>query len=94
MWRQSCALLPLSNRTDEDALNVWEHVAYAAWMESSCLPGDALREAAQQSAFDAEYDYWESLVFRGAAEEAELWDSQAFDVDDTACYASDSSEDF
>jgi hypothetical protein len=94
MWRQRCALLPLGGRTDEDALDVWEHIACASWLEACPLPGDEAREAARQQAFDDECDYWDSLVFRGPTEEALLWDESAFDVDYSAGYASDSSEDF
>jgi len=94
MMRQSCALLPLSGRTDEDALDVWEHVACASWLESCPLPGDERREAAAQRAFDAECDHWDSLVFRGVYEENHLLDAHAFDEDYAAMEDSDSAEDY
>ena len=57
-------------------------------------PEDELQEAACQQAFDDEHDYWDSLLFWGPTEQAQLLDESALDVDYSAGYASDSSEDF
>ena len=95
MWTRRCALLPLGGRTDEEALNVWEHVACARWLEMSSVPSDEGPEAARQRAFDEECDYWDGLVFWGQDEEARRWDEAALDADYSDWYFSDASdEDF
>jgi len=93
MCTRRCALLPLGGRTDEEALNVWEHVACTGWSEISSVPGDEGQAACQQ-AFDEECDYWDGLVFWGQEEEARRWDEAALDADYSDWYASDSDEDF
>jgi hypothetical protein len=80
--------------TGVEALDVWEHIAFSEWMGKHELPADDIREECAFRAFEDEYCYWESCVFRGPSEEAASLDSSAFDEDDSHLYECDSSEDF
>jgi len=94
MTSRRCALLPLGPVTGVEALNVWEHIAFAEWLCNHELPSDDVREECAHRTFEEEYCYWESRVFRGPLEEAVHLDSSAFDEDDSHLYECDSSEEF
>jgi hypothetical protein len=94
MTSRTCSLLPLGRVIGEEALDVWEHIAFSCWMETHALPGEDARERFASQAFEEEFAYWEGLVFRGHREESTLLDSTAFDEDDSHLYEWDSSEDY
>jgi len=82
-----CSLLPLGRVSGDDALNVWEHIAFSHWMETHSIPGEDIRERRADKAFEEEEAYWESLVFRCPLEDALcLDDSSEFNEDDSYLY--------
>jgi len=65
MFRRRCALLPLGAARGDEALNTWEHIAFAEWLELHGRPGEGRREARLWHAFEAESAYWEAQEFYG-----------------------------
>ena len=45
--QRRCALLPLGAARGPEALNVWEHVAFANWLDERELSADARRQEMQ-----------------------------------------------
>jgi hypothetical protein len=84
--QRRCALLPLGSAQGEDALDVWEHIAFSEWLEAHARPGDALREQVLQRLFEEETAYWEACVFWGPVEETTFLDRCALEEDDS-CFA-------
>jgi len=75
MRAQGCgALRPLGAARGEDALNSWEHVALADWLESHPLPGDEALEAEKQALFEEELRFWEDVTYRPLHARS-IWDS-------------------
>ena len=42
--------------TGDDALDVWQHCAFAKWLDTHERPGDAEQEAEDQLLFEMEWD--------------------------------------
>jgi len=81
MFRRRCALLPLGAARGDEALNTWEHIAFAEWLERHGRPGEGRREARLWDAFEAELSFWEAQEFYGPSEAMESLDSPDFEDD-------------
>ena len=66
--RRAAALLPLGACRGPEALNVWEHIAFAEWLETHELLEDEARAMRDAWLFEAEASFYESLVYETASD--------------------------
>jgi len=72
--RRATALLPLGPCRGPEALNVWEHIAFAEWLETHELLEEEARAARDAWLFDAEASFYENLACEASSDFSELSD--------------------
>jgi hypothetical protein len=60
--------MPLGSLRGPEALNVWEHIAFAEWLDTHGMSGDGARALLEDELFDAEASFYEAQEAAAAAE--------------------------
>jgi hypothetical protein len=87
-WHRA-ALMPLGAARGPEALNVWEHIALAEWLDGHEMSGDGARALLEAELFETEASYYEALEAEAAAapsSDSEPEEGGASDEDEEAAF--------